>query len=101
MAYMMARIQLKYGRAEQFYEIMSHLVPVLEKNGWSLVGAYQTRIGRLWECWDIWEIADANQVGSVLELSLEDPEFREWAAKLPECVEEEELRYLEKLPYAH
>jgi hypothetical protein len=98
-AIMMARIQIKYGRAEQFYEIMSHLVPVLEKNGWNLLGAYQTQIGRLWECWDIWEIPDANHVGSVLGLALADAGFQEWAAHLPECVEEEELRYLEKVPY--
>ena len=101
MATMMARIQVKYGKAEQFYEIMSHLVPVLERNGWVLVGAYQTQIGRLWECWDIWEVADANQIGSVLGLALADPEFQEWASRLPECVEQEELRFLEKLPYAH
>jgi NIPSNAP len=99
-AYMMARIQLKYGRAEQFYEIMSHLVPILEKNGWNLVGAYQTQLGRLWECWDIWEVEDANATRSVLNLSLEEPEFQQWASQLPECVEDEELRYLEKLPYS-
>jgi hypothetical protein len=27
--------------------------------------------------------------------------MREWAARLVECVEDEELRYLVKLPYAH
>jgi quinol monooxygenase YgiN len=101
MATLMARIQIKYGKAEQFYEIMEHLVPVLERNGWKLAGAYQTQIGRLWECWDIWEVTDANAVGSVLHLSLDDPEFQKWASLLPECVEEEELRYLEPLPYAH
>jgi hypothetical protein len=96
---MMARIQVKYGRAEQFYDIMTHLVPVLERHGWNLLGAYQTQIGRLWECWDIWEVADANQIRSVLDLALQDAEFQEWAGRLPDCVEEEELRYLEKVPY--
>ena len=42
-----------------------------------------------------------DHVGSVLEASSHDTEFREWASLLPECVEEEELRYLTKLPYAH
>ena len=98
--YLLARIQLKYGAAERFTEIMKHLVPILEKNGWRLHGAYQTRIGRLWEVWDVWEVPGASGVESVLGAAVEDPEFQEWASYLPECVEEEELRYLLKLPYA-
>lgn len=97
--YMLARIQLKYGAADRFNEIMKHLVPILEKNGWRLHGAYQTRIGRLWEVWDVWEVPGASAVQSVLGAAMEDPEFQEWASYLPECVEEEELRYLVKLPY--
>jgi hypothetical protein len=62
---------------------------------------YQTQIGRLWEVWDIWEVDDANHVSSALGASVRDPEFAEWASLLPECVDEEELRYLTKLPYAH
>ena len=98
--YLLARIQLKYGAIDRFTEIMKHLVPVLERKGWRLHGAYQTAIGRLWEVWDVWEVPGASGVRSVLGAALEDPEFQEWAAYLPECVEEEELRYVEKLPYA-
>ena len=101
MATLMARIQVKYGKGAEFFEIMGHLVPVLERNGWELVGAYQTRIGRLWEVWDIWEVPDANHVESVLEAANHDAEFVEWAQRLPDCVEAEELRYLKKVPYAH
>jgi hypothetical protein len=43
-ATLMARIQIKYGKIDHFYEIMSHLVPVLERNGWKLLGAYQTQV---------------------------------------------------------
>jgi hypothetical protein len=100
MSFMMARIQLKYGKVEQFNEIMSHLVPILEKNGFTLLGAYQTRIGTLNECWDVWEVPDANGIQSVLQQAHDDSEFAEWAGRLPECVEQEEIRYLEKLPYS-
>jgi hypothetical protein len=99
--YLLVRLQLKYGMAERFNEIMSHLVPILEKNGWRLHGAYQTAIGRLWECWDLWEVPGASGVQSVLATAMRDKEMREWAAVLVECVEEEELRYVVKLPYAH
>jgi hypothetical protein len=98
--YLLARIQLEYGALERFNEIMSHLVPVLERKGWRLHGAYRTAIGRLWEVWDIWEVPGASGIQSVLGAALEDPEFAKWAAHLPECVEEEELRYVVSLPYA-
>jgi hypothetical protein len=101
MATLLARIQLKYGQAALFNEVMSHLVPVMERNGWKLLGAYQTQIGRLWEVWDLWEVDDANHVRGVLAESQKDAEFLEWASRLPECVESEELRFLTKLPYAH
>lgn len=99
--YLLVRLQLKYGMAQRFSEIMSHLVPVLEKNGWRLHGAYQTVIGPLWECWDLWEVPGASGVQSVLAAAMSDDEMRQWAALLVECVEEEELRYVVKLPYAH
>jgi hypothetical protein len=37
----------------------------------------------------------------VLAAARRDPEIQEWAALLVECVEEEELRYVVELPYAH
>jgi hypothetical protein len=98
--YLLVRLQLKYGGVERFTQIMSHLVPILERNGWRLHGAYQTTIGRLWEAWDLWEVPGASDVASVLAAASADAEFQEWAAQLPECVEEEELRYVVKLPYA-
>jgi NIPSNAP protein len=100
MSYMFARIQLRYGRAEQFTEIMGHLVPVLERLGWRLLGAYETTLGTLHEVWDVWEMDDANASQSVLAAALADPEFAEWAARLPEVVETEELRFLRKMPYS-
>jgi hypothetical protein len=98
--YVLARLQLKYGQVGRFSEIMGHLVAVLEQKGWKLLGAYQTQVGRLWEVWDLWEVPGAGSIESVLAVAAREPEFREWAAQLPECVEEEELRYLVKLPYS-
>jgi hypothetical protein len=100
MSYVFARLQLKYGKTEQFVEIMSHLVPIMEKNGWKLLGAYRTTIGTLNEAWDIWDVKDANTTQTGLAGALRDAEFAEWAARLPEVVEVEELRFLQKLPYS-
>lgn len=99
---MLARLQVKYGQVPKVVEIMSHLTPVLEKEGWTLVGAYQTVIGRFHEVWDLWDVGgDSAAIGAALDKARHDPDFAQWAAKLPEVVESEETRYLEKLPYSH
>ena len=69
MPYMLVRLEVAYGRVDEFSEIMSHLVPILEKKGWRLHGAFVNRIGRLNRCYDLWEMPDANAVSSVLELA--------------------------------
>jgi hypothetical protein len=39
-------------------------------SGWRLHGAYQTAIGRLWECWDLWEVPGPSGVQSGLAAAL-------------------------------
>jgi len=102
MGYMLARLQVRYGQVPAVVEIMSHMTPILEKQGWTLVGGYQTVIGRFHEVWDLWDIGgDAAAIGTALAAAHQDPEFDKWTAKLPEVVEQEEIRYLERLPYSH
>ena len=99
MSYMLVRLDLNIGKVSEFSEIMSHMVPVLERHGWHLRGAFVNRIGRLNRCYDLWEMPDANAVSSVLEIAGQDPEFSEWSDKLQGIVVSEELELMEKLPY--
>ena len=99
MAYMLVRLQVRYGKVPQFIKIMAHLTPILEKKGWRLHGAFVNSIGRLNRAYDLWEMPDANAVSSVLELAQKEPEFAEWAEGLAECLEEEELELMNPLPY--
>ena len=99
MAYMLVRLEVAYGRVDEFSEIMSHLAPILESKGWRLHGAFVNHIGRLNRCYDLWEMPDANAVQSVLELAAKEPEFAEWSPKLNELLLEEELELMNELPY--
>ena len=38
MPYMLVRLEVAYGRVGEFSEVMSHLKPILERNGWRLHG---------------------------------------------------------------
>ena len=100
MSYMLATLQIRYGKVEEFTGIMEHIVPALEKRGWRLHGAWMISIGRLNKVYDLWEMPDASHVRSVLEVVNRDPAFREWADKLPDCVESEGIEMIEKLPYS-
>jgi len=100
MPFMLVRLECKYGKTQEFQEIMSHLVPILESKGWRLHGAYQNSIGRLNRCYDLWEMPDANHVSSVLQLAGKDPEWSKWSSRLGECLEEEELEFMNELPYS-
>jgi len=101
MGFMLAKLQAKYGQVPALCEVMVHIRDGMERQGWTLVGAYVTTIGRFHEVWDLWDVGgDAGAIGTALTAARQDPEFMKWAAKLPELVESEETRYMEKLPYS-
>ncbi len=98
--YLLASLKLKYGQQPKFNEVMSHLKPALEKAGWKLIGAYQTAVGPLGSVVDLWEVNNPSAVTETLAKVGRDPEFAQWAAKLPRLVEEEVLQIMTKLPYS-
>jgi hypothetical protein len=100
MVYLHVTLKIYQGKVEKLCEILSHLVPLLEKRGWKLVGAYQNVIGRLNTVVDLWQLPDANAVESVLAAAWQEPEFQKWAAELEGCVEEEVLQIMTKVPYS-
>ena len=100
MVYMLATIKLRPGKLQQFNTLLSHLVPIFEERGWKLPGGYLNTIGRLNSVVDLWQLPDANAVQSVLMQASQDPEFQKWAPQIDECVEDETLQIMTKLPYS-
>jgi hypothetical protein len=98
--YMLVRLQVKYGKVDQFCKVMDDLVPIVEKAAdMRLVGAYRTTIGRLFECWDLWEVPPGFQ-GMGPGMSTGDDRNRALFEELADCLESEELHLMEKLPYS-
>lgn len=99
MAFMIAHIKLRPGKVQKFTEMLSGIVPLVEKHGgWKLHGSYFNVIGRLNTVIDVWEIPDANAVQTTLEIASQDPEFQKWIPVIEECVEDETLQVMTKLP---
>lgn len=101
MGYMLARLQVRYGQVPRLNEVMPAIVAGMEAQGWKLLGAYQTTIGRFHEVWDLWDVGgDASAIERALTAARQDPDFMQAAARLPDIVESEEVRYMEALPYS-
>jgi NIPSNAP len=96
-----ATIKIKPGRMYEAYELLGRIVPIMEKGGWKLLGAYQGLIGQTSTIVDIWEVADANAVPNLLATLAQSPEARELGPKLMELMAEEEfLQLMVKAPYS-
>lgn len=99
MVFMFAHIKLRPGKVQKFTEMIGQLASVLEeKGGWKLHGSYFNTVGRLNTVIDVWELPDANSVQTTLELASQDPVFQKFAPVIEECIEDETVQLMTKLP---
>jgi hypothetical protein len=98
--YLQARLKLKYGQVPAFMDTMTKARPLVEKHGWTLIGAWATVIGNFHEVTHLWQIADADAVPTVLGRLAVDPTFGPLVGGFAEQVEEEVLTVLTKTPYS-
>ena len=59
-AYLHVTIQLVRGKSRLFYDTMAAMIPVLEENGWHLVGGFTPSIGRLNAVFHVWRVPSAD-----------------------------------------
>lgn len=94
MVYLQASIKLRPGTLQQFTKMLGNLTPVVGKHGWKLLGSYVTAVGRLNTVVDFWELPDAG----ALQAALADPELQKMGPQISECIEDETLQLMMKLP---
>jgi hypothetical protein len=98
--YLHATLKIRPGMMPRFNAVLAEMRPALEREGWRLVGAWMTTVGRLSEIVDVWELPDANAVADVLGAVSHDPRFPDWYAELSAVVDEEVLKLMTKVPYS-
>jgi hypothetical protein len=74
-------------------------VPILEAQGWRLVGAFVQRSGRLGNVIDLWELEDYQHYHRALAAFGAHPSFQAFKAMLEETVISETVVFAESLPY--
>ena len=100
--YLLAQVQLKYGAANQahYQNAMATVKKVFESQNIILVAGTITRIGSLYEAFNLWQVEDQGHYQRALSnISPDDPEAREALTTLAAVTDHEQLRFLESLPF--
>lgn len=98
--YIHARLKLRIGGYDEFCEAIKAQVPVLEKHGWKLVGAWTSVVGQICTVIDLWELPDANTFFDALALWRGSPELARFREVTTKVVIEEEIQMMRKVPYS-
>ncbi len=97
--YLIANIEVKASGFARFSEAMGRMLPILEKAGWKLAGAFAVRVGQLNTVIDVWELNDHNHMNIGMGAVAQDPGFPEIQAALGETIIRETLSFADKLTY--
>ena len=97
--YLHVTLKIHAAEAGTFYKTMKTAVPIIEELGWTFIGAWVDRVGRLHTVVDLWELRDANQYFEVMQAFSKRPEYRDIVAVFNTAIEEEVVHMMTKVPY--
>jgi NIPSNAP len=97
--YLHVTLKIRQGKMHQFCELMPRMVSEAERHGWKLLAAWSNIVGRLNVVVDLWEIADANSIPKQFSHLLALADWPQLEQRLAECVEDEVLQVMGRLPY--
>ena len=94
-----ATLEVEANGLDRFVALMGEMVPILEREGWKLEGAYLHTSGRLNTVVDLWRLEDYNHYGRGLEALMAHPEFPRFRRTLGEVVRNETLVFMQPLQF--
>ncbi len=98
--YLHVTIQLVRGKQHVFAAAMAEMAPVLEGQGWRLVGAFTPGIGRLYAVYHVWRVPSANGALDALTAVRAHPDAARWHDAFAESVADESLQLVRPMPYS-
>ena len=98
--YLHVTIQLVRGKHRVFAAAMAEMAPVLESNGWHLVGAFTPGIGRLGAVYHLWRVPSPDGVLRALEAVRAHPDAARWHDAFAESVADEALQLVRPMTYS-
>ncbi len=99
---MLAQLQLKYGpeSLRKYNETMKKVRSFFEGEGVVLLHGAVTRVGPLYEVWNLWRIEDQGHIARAFGNAGSYPHLSSVNGELAEVVESETVRFLESLPFS-
>lgn len=100
---MLAQLQLRYGFANlaRYEAAMVTVRGLFESQGIALIAGTVTRVGPLYEAWNLWKIEDHGHLERALgAMTLGDSEALAALTELDATVEHEQTRFLGSLAFA-
>ena len=98
--YLHVTIQLVRGKHRVFAAAMAEMAPVLESQGWRLVGAFTPGIGRLGAVYHLWRVPSADSAVAALAAVRAHPDAARWHDAFAESVADEALQLVRPMPYS-
>jgi hypothetical protein len=98
--YLHVTIQLVRGKHRLFASTMAEMAPVLESQGWRLVGAFTPGIGRLGAVYHLWRIPSADSALDALTKVRAHPDSGRWHDAFAESVADEALQLVRPMTYS-
>ena len=100
--YLHVTLEVHASGLGRFLEGMKKVaVPVLEREGWLLAGAFVQRTGRLGNVIDLWELEDYQHYHRALAAFMAEESFPAFSAMLAETVISETIVFAEPASYMH
>ena len=94
-------LEIHAAQLERFVEGMGNVaVPILERQGWRLAGAFVQRSGRLGNVIDLWELDNYQHYHDALAVLAADPAFPAFKAMLDQAVISETVVFAAPLAYS-
>jgi NIPSNAP len=98
---MTARLRTNAGQTGAFLKFFQNeFLPVAQKHGMQLLGAFQTTVGPLSEILDLWRFDNLATFGEVSKALGGDPEFRRLIAEARALAPDEDINLHVPLPYS-
>jgi hypothetical protein len=98
--YLIARVKVKYGHANEAAQIIEKFAEVLKPYKWKLLHSFYPLAGDLREITDIWEVPDANAVTDALSDMPNNKEWLSYFEQFKEHAEEETLSIVGQYPFS-
>jgi hypothetical protein len=96
--YMKAELRVVPGKMTKLLECLKGTVfPIVEANGWKLIGSFLHHTGPINILTDLWELEDFDHLARGRQALVAHPDSASFKAILAECVAEESLVLMEKL----